>query len=236
VIHLYALTRTVVPAPLRGIDEATLSTVAVGELHAVISRHPGAVRPTEAAALRHVAVIEALAEQADVLPLRFGSQHDREDDLRRRLEGSLPQLRVLLDRVGGHLEFVVRPAAAVAHDARSGLPQPLREDPAETGTTGSGRAYLERRLAEERVSAQELAAARASLHEVTDELVPAAAAVHDLTSPRGPERCFLVARSAAASFGARARHRLDDSERFVVAGPWPPFTFASPDIDAEVAR
>jgi hypothetical protein len=113
VIHLYAVTRGVVPGSLRGLDDVPLSTVAVGELRAVISRHEVAVPPTEAAALRHVAAIEALAEHADVLPVRFGSRHEDEADLHRRLEEQLPQLRDLLRRVGGHVEFVVRPSAAV---------------------------------------------------------------------------------------------------------------------------
>jgi hypothetical protein len=233
VIHLYAVTRGVVPGSLRGLDDVPLSAVAVGDLHAVISRHEVAFPPTETQALRHVAVIEALAAQADVLPVRYGSQHGREDDLRRRLEEQLPQLRDLLQRVGGHVEFVVRPSAAepqppagqVSGAAAGGAPD-----------AGTGRAYLERRLAEERATAEELAASRARLHAATEELVGAAAAVHELTRHHSPERCFLVARPAAASFGERARQLVGGSDRYVVAGPWPPFTFASLPVDAEVAR
>jgi hypothetical protein len=234
VIHLYAVTRGVVPGSLRGLDDVPLSTVAVGDLRAVISRHEVAVPPTEAAALRHVTAIEALAEHADVLPVRFGSRHEDEADLHRRLEEQLPQLCDLLEQVGGHVEFVVRPSAAVP-TSPAGQPSVLRLDEGATDA-GTGRAYLERRLAEERAVADELAASRARLHDATEELVGAAAAVHELTSQRGPERCFLVARSAAASFGEQARQLVADSGRFVVGGPWPPFTFASLPVDVEVAR
>jgi hypothetical protein len=233
VIHLYAVTRGVVPGSLRGLDDVALSTVAVGDLRAVITQHPVAVRSTEPAALRHVAVIETLAEHADVLPVRFGSQHDREDDLHRRLEELLPQLRGLLEQVGGHVEFVVRPVEVVPR------PQPNQTAPhlaAGAAGAGTGRAYLERRLTEERTTADELAATRARLHDATEGLAAAAAAVHELTSQRGPERCFLVARSAATSFGEQARQLVADSGRFVMGGPWPPFTFASLPVDAGAAR
>jgi hypothetical protein len=232
VIHLYAVTRGVVPGSLRGLDDVPLSTVAVGELRAVISRHEVAVPPTEAAALRHVAAIEALAEHADVLPVRFGSRHEVEADLHRRLEEQLPQLRDLLRRVGGHVEFVVRPATVPTSPA--GQPSVLRPDGG-AADAGTGRAYLERRLAEERAVAEELAASRARLHAATEELVGAATAVHEVTRHHGPERCFLVARPDAASFGARAR-QLVGGGRYVVGGPWPPFTFASLPLDAEAAR
>jgi hypothetical protein len=233
VIHLYAVTRGVVPGSLRGLDDVPLSTVAVGELRAVISRHEVAVPPTEAAALRHVAAIEALAEHADVLPVRFGSRHEDEPDLHRRLEEQLPQLRELLRRVGGHVEFVVRPSAAVPTSPAGRAPV-LRSDEG-APDAGAGRAYLERRLAEERAVAEELATSRARLHDATEELAGAAAAVHELTRHHGPERCFLVARPGAASFGARAR-QLVGGGRYVVGGPWPPFTFASLPLDAEAAR
>jgi hypothetical protein len=233
VIHLYAVTRGVVPGSLRGLDDVPLSTVAVGELRAVTSRHDVAVPPTEAAALRHVAAIEALAEHADVLPVRFGSRHADEADLRRRLEEQLPQLHDLLRRVGGHVEFVVRPSAAVPASPAGQLSGLGPDEGA--SDAGTGRAYLERRLAEQRAVAEELAASLARLHEATEALVGAAAAVHELTRHHGPERCFLVARPDAASFGERAR-QLVDGGRYVVGGPWPPFTFASLPLDAEAAR
>jgi hypothetical protein len=235
VIHLYAVTRGVVPGSLRGLEDVPVSAVAVGDLHAVISRHELALRANETQALRHVAVIEALAAHADVLPVRYGSQHEREDDLRRRLEEQLPQLHDLLQRVGGHVEFVVRPVAAVPQPPAGQLSVP-RAAAGGAPDAGTGRAYLEQRLAEERASAEELAASRARLRDATEELVGAAAAVHELTRHDRPERCFLVARPAAGSFGERARQLVGGSDRYVVGGPWPPFTFASLPVDAEVAR
>jgi hypothetical protein len=234
VIHLYAVTRGVLPGSLRGLDDVPLSAVAVGDLHAVISRHEVALPPTEMQALRHAAVIEVLAAHVDVLPVRYGSHHGREADLRRRLEEQLPQLRDLLQRVGGHVEFVVRPSAAEPQppDGQVSVPRAAAGGAPDAGT---GRAYLERRLAEERATAEELAASRARLHAATEELVGAAAAVHELTRHHSPERCFLVARPAAASFGERAR-QLVGGGPYVVGGPWPPFTFASLPVDAEVAR
>lgn len=221
-IHLYALARAAVVPRVTGIAAAPIVTLEAAGLHAVISHHDAAVRATADAALAHVAVIEALAEHTDVLPVRFGPGHTDTAALRTQLDRVRPRLHTLLDRVAGHVEFVVRatePPASVAAGAG-------RNDVEHTAH-GSGRAYLEGRRAVVLEMAEREDALRDRLRSTTEPLASAAAAVRDTTGRRGPERCFLVLRPAAPAFAAQARQLTESGSDLVLGGPWPPFTFSS---------
>jgi hypothetical protein len=89
-----------------------------------------------------------------------------------------------------------------------------------------GRRYLEGRLAAERAARAALAGARDRLRDVTRELDPLARAVVELDGSRGPERCFLVPRTAADDVGARAAQLVAGADDLRLSGPWPPYSFA----------
>jgi hypothetical protein len=235
-IHLYALARGPLREPVVGIEDSPVRSVPLGEVHAVVSSHRRALATTPDVALRHLTVIETVAEHLDVLPVRFGPGHEDEDTLRTKLEGQAGLLAAL-DRVAGRVEFMVRSEAT---------PAPAGNAPAGSGAAGSGaapsgaagsgagdaagspgRAYLEGRRAADRAAAERRAEALEGLRSATRDLDPAATAVLETTGRNGPERCFLVPRSAAEAFAARARRHVASSTTLVVGGPWPPFTFAS---------
>jgi hypothetical protein len=235
-IHLYALARGPLREPVVGIEDAPVRSVPLGEVHAVVSSHRRALATTPEVALRHLTVIETVAEHLDVLPVRFGPGHEDEDTLRTKLEGQAGLLAAL-DRVAGRVEFMVRseatPAPAGNAPAGSGA---AGSGAASSGAAGSGagdaagspgRAYLEGRRAADRAAAERRAEALEGLRSATRDLDPAATAVLETTGRNGPERCFLVPRSAAEAFAARARRHVASSTTLVVGGPWPPFTFAS---------
>lgn len=222
-IHLYALARDAVLPRRPGVDGADVVTLPAGDLHACISHHHGDVPATTEAALAHVAVIEAVADRTDVLPVRFGPPVADLARLRTELDRARPELTRLLDRVGAHVEFVLRPAEAQ-------VPVVAGAGAAADGTRGPGRAYLEGRRAAAQAVSDAQAAQRDHLRRVSGPLDAAATAVEDTTGPSGPERCFLVARDAAAAFASLARE-VSEGTGLVVGGPWPPFTFASPAAD-----
>lgn len=225
-IHLYALARAGGDPRVAGIAAAPVVTFDAAGLHAIVSHHDAAVRATPDAALAHVAVIEALAAQTDVLPVRFGPGHADTATLRAELDRIRPQLHTLLDRVAGHVEFVVRATEPPA-PAAVGAGHAPTDPAAPGGRQGQGRAYLEARRARIRAEAEGEEALRDRLRSTTEPLASGAAAVRDTTGRNGPERCFLVSRHAAPTFAAQAQQLTDGAGDLVVGGPWPPFTFSS---------
>lgn len=227
-IHLYALTRTSVDIRPEGIDAAPVVTFEAADLHAAVSHHDAPVPATADAALAHVTVIEALAEHTEVLPVRFGPGHTDTATLRAELDRVRSQLHTLIDRVAGHVEFVVRTVTRTRIPAGAGTQGPRRS------TQEPGRAYLEGRRAAVRARAEHEASLRDHLFLTTEPLVSAAAAVEETTGRSGPERCFLVPRAAAPAFATQARQLVADADDLVLGGPWPPFTFSSLPPDPQV--
>lgn len=225
-IHLYALARAGGDPGVTGIDAAPVVSVPAAGLHAIVSHHDEAVQTTADAALTHVTVIEVLAARADVLPVQFGPGHTDEATLRAELDRIRPQLHTLLERVAGHVEFVVRATEPPAPSTVGAGHDPAKAAAAGPGQ-GEGRAYLEARRAVLRAEAEREEALRDRLRSTTDALASAAAVVRDTTGRKGPERCFLVPRAAAPAFAAQARQLTEDAGDLVVGGPWPPFTFSS---------
>jgi hypothetical protein len=225
VIHLYALARgTRLPAGEVGVDGAELEIVSCGEIDAVVSEHDHAPAADRAGALRHAAVVAAVAGHAEVVPVRYGVQHQDRASLRAAVRDAAPALLRSLERVGGHVEFVIRrdPAAFPSPAPRAPAPPPSEERP--------GRRYLEDRLAEERRARDAERVATAELRALTGPLDGQAAVVVERSGPHGPERCYLVERQELGTFTAAASACLKDREELVLGGPWPPYTFATEEL------
>jgi hypothetical protein len=143
-LYLYAITdrpRAPLP-PLRGLGDAPVSMVGYRRLAAIVSGHePEAVSPTEGAFWQHEAVCEALMDGRTVLPARFGLMFSSEDQLRSELAARYDELVRAIGRLAGRVELGVR---VVWKESRE---HSRRSDGTEEG---SGRAYLEARLAERR--------------------------------------------------------------------------------------
>lgn len=226
-IHLYALARVAPPGVLSGILDAPVSVVDGSGLLAVVSEHAGGVPVSREAGIAHLRVVTAAARHGPTLPVRFGQQHHDVAALQARLEADRERLARLLEQVGSHVEFVVRPPSPAPVSVASTSASDTRA----TSTGGPGRAYLERRRSLVLHAERQRAQTYRRLLDATEPLVPHAAAVHDLEGPHGVERCFLVPEATAPRFATRAHDTLEPS--FVVGGPWPPFTFASLPADGE---
>ena len=224
-IHLYAVARGArLPRDLRGLGEAALEIVPCGPLDAVVSQHAGSPQADRAAALRHAAVVAAVAEHASVVPVRFGVQHVDRASLQGAVRAAAPGLLRAMERVGGHVEFVVRGQPVTQARAGAAPDRPWLAEGA------PGRAYLEARLAEQRRARQAEQVATAELRALTGPLDDQAVVVVERVGPQGPERCYLVERSALAAFTAAASRCLRDREELVLGGPWPPYTFATEEL------
>jgi hypothetical protein len=208
VIELYAITDHPGP-PLP--DVAPLNAVATEHLAAVCApASDGEVSPD--ALWRHEDVVEALMEDRDLLPVRFGTCLEDESAAVLAVAERYDELAVALDRVRGAVELSLR--VVVADEPT----QAAHEEP------GSGADYLR---AKTRCGVERETAVRV-LHEPLSILARASLQV----SPRSPSEllraAYLVDRPAVEGFvGLVARlQSVHPGLRLLCTGPWPPYSFA----------
>ena len=207
-IELYAITDDPGP-PLP--DVAGLRLVPFNGLAAVCTPASEAELSTETL-WHHEEVVEALMEDRDLLPVRYGTRLDDEAAVARAMEGRSRELAAALDRVRGAVELSLRVVAA------GGTP-----DPPGPPEKSSGAEYLRQRAQAE---ASRDDAARA-LHEPLSALAREGA----LASPRPPElfrAAYLVEREGVDSFVSEVGRLQGRSLGLAIlcTGPWPPYSFA----------
>lgn len=239
-IYVYALTDPLdsPPSDERGLRDAPLESVVEGDVGAAFSAcvSSPAVEPENLWC--HEAVAEALMRVTAVLPTRFGTTMTDPQRLRAVLARNTPVIRAGLDRVRGCVEVGVR----VLSEGIGRPPeadQPGRsEERAGNGAAagGAGRAYLVRRLAEERRQRTGEHDAGAAAEAVHASLAPIArGAVR--RAARGPgtfTAAYLVDRDHLDPFVAAVadldRGRSD--RQVLCTGPWPPYSFV-PTLELE---
>jgi hypothetical protein len=205
VIDLYAIVRNPTP-PLPRV--APLRLVADGEL-AVVVVPAGRDEVTPESLWRHEAVVEALMEDRDVLPVRFGTRLGGDAEAKEIISGRRNEFLGALARLAGGVELSVRCAVA------PGEAPPL---------AASGAEYL-------RVRARAAAVADEAARFVHDEL-EGLARESRRSRPHGAAEvlraAYLVDRDAIDRFTARVAElqRRRPELRLLCTGPWPPYTFA----------
>ena len=200
------------PPPRRGLGGATLRGLESEGLAAVYSRHRSLrPRPSPELVLAHERVVEAIMASGPVLPLRFGTQLEREERLAAILHERHAELLRALDRVRGHVELGIR--AFSGHGSQADV------HPGER----TGREYLLARAADHRRADE---AAR-HLHAPLAEFASASRLRERPTPPTVLVAAYLVENDRVAEFRARAEELADrhDHLRAVVTGPWPPYNF-----------
>jgi hypothetical protein len=203
------------PPPLRrGLGGATLRGLESDGLAAVFSRHRSLrPRPSPELVLAHERVVEAIMASGPVLPLRFGTQLEREERLAEVLDQRRDELLHALDRVRGHVELALRV-----------FPSPGSNP--DVGPGGrSGRAYLLARVAEHRRADE----AAHHLHAPLAELASASLVREHPAPPAVLAAAYLVDGNRVADFRARAEQLAARQEDLhaVLTGPWPPYNFAT---------
>ena len=207
-IELFAIAEEPGP-PLPAI--APLHSVPCGGLAAICA--PAADGEVDTEALwRHEEVVEALMEDRDLLPVRFGTRLEDDAAAARAVAERRSELEIALERVRGAVELSVRAL----------LTEPP-EGPAEDDAAGAD--YLR---AKRRATAAHDAVANA-VHDPLSVLARA----HMLRPPRPPAEAlraaYLVDRGTVGSF-TRLVARLDERHpelRLLCTGPWPPYSFVA---------
>jgi len=245
--YLYAVTRAGAPdpggvglrgAPLRDVERnglaAVVSDVDLAEFgEEPLVRNLEDLAWLEEVARTHDAVVASVAERAPTAPLRLGTITYDEAGVRERLAQWHDALVGALDRVEGRAEWSVKAfAPQPGATARSDEPAPS------TGGAGAGAAYLTRRRAQiqarhdaDRVAAELADRLHASLsgHSVASRrLQPQDPRLSGHPRPMTLNAAYLVDRAAGEDFAALARRLAEEHPEagLVVAGPWPPYSFA----------
>lgn len=252
---------------LAGVDSAPTYPVVVGDLVAVASdvtgeRHGWGLAEDGTVDLERLAprvaeherVLEAVARERSVLPMRFGVLYRSREAVVDVLTAHREQLRSTLsyvdDRDEWGLSVTWSPAALsgrAAGDVGEGgvAAADVAAGDGGAGRSGpdtSGRAYLARRAADTAAAerAAEVGAALADdLHRAAGSAA-VAAVVHAgpaVSEDHGAllRASYLVERSARERFETAIRQRLEAGADLELAGeltgPWPPYNFARLDLE-----
>jgi hypothetical protein len=220
-----------------GVDSAPVGTVQHAGLSALVSP----IRRTElrAADVRaHWRVLEDAFAHATVLPVRFGTVMESEDEVRDRLlEPDKERLVELLAAMDGLIQLNVRGRydedtllRAVLRESR---PLARLRDRAERSGTLADQVALGQQVEQEIERRRAMDATM-----VRQALDPLAVAARD-ESVRHPDAfniAFLVARDGTDGFGAgvsQLRDKIGERIELSYVGPTPPFSFADAELGAE---
>lgn len=248
-VYVYAIVRDLSDAELQqqpGIGGAALRTVPHGNLRAVVSdvdldefgeeglrTNLEDLSWLETVARAHDAVARQLAQHTATAPLRLATVFLTEGAVRDQLASWADAAARALDRIQGRGEWSVKGFVDEA--------EPATPPTASSGAAGSGAgtAYLAARraaLSDRARVAEERAELAAAIHA---ELAGRATAGRRLM-PQDPalahhsgemilNSSYLVDDDAAEGFAAAARALSEshDGLRVEVAGPWPPYSFAT---------
>jgi hypothetical protein len=212
----------VAPAGVTGFNGAALSLRPVDRLAIVISEG-GRPEPGAEAIRQHNAVVEAfITEEVTPVPLRFGQWADEAEPLVSAVREKAAWYGERLAAFAGALEFGIR----VIQPDRPGPARDVRVSPAATG-----REYmhaLRERVAAERASREEIERVRAGIADALAGLV-LQEHVEEARTPHGIVTVsHLVARDNFDEYREKTQGlRVRFAEmRFLVSGPWAPYSFA----------
>lgn len=215
-IYVYGICEPAVTGPTlrrRGLGGARLRALERGDLAAVYSRHRSLrPRPTPQLVLDHERVVETIMANGTVLPLRFGTQLEREEQLAALLAVRHDELLRSLERVRGKTELGVRM-----------IPKPQVSAPRAVQPTGRG--YLLARVRAHRRYQQAIREVHAAL--------AALSGASCIRQPRKPPAVLVAAYLVDSERVAEFRRQADQVARrqpgmqLFVTGPWPPYSFAT---------
>lgn len=253
VVHAYGLVADAPSLSLpEGVDGALVTLLRLGEVSVLVSElsakdygpevwraHAEDPKWLEHVARQHHAVLQAMVEQTDVLPLRLPGIHSDIATLEDVLRDQEAPLARALDTVRGHVELGAK-VFLVDEGSTPGTEQ----------RPTSGRDYLARRSAEAtnreeaRLRRQNLvldaheSMAHASTHAVANP--PQDSALSGRTEPMLLNAAYLVPRARLDDFVALAEQIHEglaaDGMTLEVSGPWPPYNFAATPDDMKVGH
>jgi gas vesicle protein GvpL/GvpF len=237
-VYVYGVTTSAAAPipPMDGVDSAPVLALPHARLAALVSP----IRRTElrAADVRaHWRVLQHAFEHSTVLPVRFGTLMESEDDVRGRLlEPNEDRLIELLEAMDGLIQLNVKgryDEQSLLREILRGAPTlaRLRERAQRSGALADQVALGQRveRAIEQR-RAQDTATARGAL-----EGLAVAARDEQVRHPDAFNIAFLVARENTETFGegvGSVRDKLGERIEIRYVGPVPPFSFADSELGA----
>jgi len=211
VIVLYAITDHPTP-PVAGLD--TVRVVTSGDLAAICG--PVITSEVTADALwQHEQIVEALMEDRDVLPVRYGTCLPDDAAAAQALQDNRARFSASLESVRGAVELSVRVFAGANH-----VPAPIASA-APTGTE-----YLRVRAR----SAGEESEAGTIVHEPLAREARAATVARVNRPGELLRAAYLVDREGTEGFSTRVQEIQEDNPRLRITctGPWPSYSFVRP--------
>ena len=229
--YVYAIVRRDMPLPPRGAGgaDAELALVPWRELAAVTApmEDGGAPRTVEAV-LRHEAVVEEVRRQGSALPVRFGTVFRDAAAVAAALAERYEPLAADLDRLGDKVELSLT-ALWASPPSGDGAASGRRQEEA-PAARGAGARYLYARAAEQRRKDASKERARAVAREL-DAIVGGLAIERReslLPTPRVAVRtAYLLDPARVSAFRAAVEgiRGTRGELRFLLTGPWPPYSF-----------
>src|SRR4051794_41109414 len=96
----------------RGVADATLRAIEGSSLLALVSDAPAEILPRHRDVGAHMDVLDAAMRQGAVLPFRFGSTAESDEDVRAMLRDRAEEFAARLDELDGLVQLTLR----VTHD------------------------------------------------------------------------------------------------------------------------
>jgi hypothetical protein len=224
VLYLYAITQGPDPPEVAGLRGAPLRAIGADGMFAIASEHDDLrIEANEDDLWAHENVVEALMDRSAVLPMRFGSLLPDEAAVYAMLRNQRAEFELVLAWVRGAVELGIR---AVIEPEDVEVPDLIAAG--RSGTPGTS--YMLGRLERQRMGAD---VAR-RIHE------PLASLARDSTSRLSAQgrpvlkASYLVDLGMVDDFRTRVEE-LDEELReatIVCTGPWPPYSFTSPEPDS----
>jgi hypothetical protein len=230
--------------PVRAVEAAGLTAVA-GDVplaefgEAPLRRNLEDLAWLEATARAHHTVIEAVAQQGPVVPMRLATVYRDNASVAAALAARGDDFRAALRRITARTEWGVKAYASRPADRESG-PAPVPQAGADQAAAeaGTGAAYLQRRRRELSARADSRRTATASADVIHDRLsrLAAAARLHPPQAPQltgNDEQMLLNAayllderRDEEFAGAVTALAGQHPAVRVELTGPWPPYSFA----------
>ena len=221
-LYLYAITYSEagIKVDVAGVHGAPVRPFCHGSLAAILSEHADLrLMPDADEVWAHEAVLEAVMEDAPVLPMRLGSVVPDEAAVALMLDERREVFEHALENVRGAVELGFRAAIG------AGEGQSL--EVAAVGSGGPGTAYLMQRLGAQ----QRRDALGEQVHARLCELARRHTALSSSLEGTSVTAAYLVDVDLVDSFRelVEGLQREVDGVTLTCTGPWPPYSFTTPE-------
>ena len=226
---------------MKGVVGCDLFAVSYDDIYTVVSDIRGVnLIADKVNALTFAGVIDTLARQFTLLPVRFGSLMGSADAIVKMLERNRHEILQNLLKVENKFEFGLKvfcDSGKLMEELRlkSGNGERMQLKPSPEIKNSVYRDYLDKKLAEHRLEESMLAYVDASISEIAGRLEQLGAVNHFkkmVSEALIIDAVFLLEKDKKAELiqVVRDLQHQNAGLRFVLTGPWPPYNFVDLDM------